>query len=276
MPEFVKKVVPIDSPEPELPSRHDFGLATWEPWGKRNVMASRNVFSALFFSKSGLPLEAVRKMFEEYGVELHPASTAAEVDHWVRGRRLDLVLCDYDAPGVPQLACLQNDTRWRGISMVIVGGKQIRETKGKRIHFTVSKPLNTDLLAKGLRAAYTAMARQRFASYRHVLALRPIAGTLLYRGSQRPIAHASIANLSQTGLCLAGPEPLPQGGVVSVNFALPDTDEMLHVAGSVIWSDANGKSGIRFQHLSSQQQKQLQQRLKSRLPWNTDYLFPSE
>jgi hypothetical protein len=243
---------------------------------KDAVVASKNVFSALIFSKDGLPLEGVKKLFDEYGVQLHAAHTAADVDEWVRGRRLDLVLCDYDAPGVPQLACLQTDTHWRGISMVIVGGRQIRETRGKRIHFTVAKPLNTDVVAKGLKAAYTTMARQRFAAFRHVLALRPIAGTLLYRGSHRPLSHSAIANLSQTGLCLAGPEPLPRGGLVSVNFALPDSDDLLHVAGTVIWSDASGKSGIRFERLTPQQQKQLQERLKPRLPWKVDYLFPPE
>ena len=240
------------------------------------VVARKNVFSALFFSKDGLPLEGVKKLFEEYGVELHAAQTAAEVDQWVRGRRLDLVLCDYDAPGVPHLVCLQANTRWRGISMVIVGGRQVCDLRDKRIHFTVAKPFSPDVLAKGLKAAYTTMARQRFAAYRHVLALRPIGGTLLFRGSQKPLTHSSITNLSQTGLCLAGPEPLPQGGAVSVNFALPDSDELLHVAGTVIWSDASGKSGIRFEQLSAQQQKQLHERLKSRLPWKIDHLFPSE
>jgi CheY-like chemotaxis protein len=243
---------------------------------RNGTVASRNLFSALFFSKAGLPLDSVKKLFEEHGVELHAAHTAVDVDQWVRGRRLDLVLCDYDAPGVPQLACLQRDTRWRGISMVIVGGQQFPNIRDKRIHFTVSKPFTPEVLAKGLRAAYTTMARQRFSAYRHVLALRPIAGTLLYRGSQRPLTYTSIANVSQTGLCLAGPEPLPEGGVVSLNFTLPDSNEVLNVAGPVIWSDASGKSGICFQRLTPQQQKQLQDRLKSRLPWKVDYLFPPE
>lgn len=246
------------------------------PWKRKAVMAPKNVFSALLLSKDPLPLEAVRKVFEEYGIELQSAASAADLDHLVRARRFDLVLCDYDAPGAPQLSCLRNDTRWRGISMVILRDLRPREIKGKRIHFTVSKPLNADVLSKGLRAAYTSMARERFASYRHVVALRPMAGTLLYRGGQRAIGQSVIANISQTGLCLSGPEPLPPGGIISVNFPLPDADRLLHVVGTIVWSDASGKAGVRFHSMTAQEQKQLKERLNAKLPWNADLLFPHD
>ncbi len=239
-------------------------------------MAGKNLFSALFLSKEPFAPEVVKKLFEEYGVELHRAQNASEVDQWVCGRRLDLVLCDYDTPGVPQLACLQTNTHWRGISMVIVGGREARDIRGKRVHFTVTRPLHHDVLARGLKAAYTTMARQRIESWRHTMALRPLAGTLLFRGFQRALAHTSISNLSQTGLCLSGPEPLPQGGMVSVNFALPESDDFLHVIGTVVWSDATGRSGIQFNRISVQQQKKLHKSLKSRLPLGLNYLLPSE
>jgi hypothetical protein len=207
---------------------------------------------------------------------LHHAQTVAQVEQWIRGRRLDLVLCDYDAPGAAQLSCLQANTRWRGISMVLAGRQHAQEIRGKRVHFTVPKPFSLDALAKGLRASYTTMASQRVASYRHTVAMKPLAGRLEYRGLQRPLAYSSIANLSQTGLCLTGPEPLPQGGTISVNFSLPGNDEVLHVMGTVIWSDASGNSGVQFNRISTQQQKLLRESLKSRLPWNVDSLLPAE
>jgi hypothetical protein len=207
---------------------------------------------------------------------LHHAQTVAQVEQWIRGRRLDLVLCDYDAPGAAQLSCLQANTRWRGISMVLAGRQHAQEIRGKRVHFTVPKPFSLDALAKGLRASYTTMASQRVASYRHTVAMKPLAGRLEYRGLQRPLAYSSIANLSQTGLCLTGPEPLPQGGTISVNFSLPGNDEVLHVMGTVIWSDASGNSGVQFNRISTQQQKLLRESLKSRLPWNVDSLLPPE
>lgn len=243
---------------------------------RQAVMAGRNLFSALFLSKDTFGLDSIRKLFENYGVELHHAQTVAQMEQWMRGRRLDLVLCDFDAPGAAELSCLQANTRWRGISMVLAGRRHTPEIRGKRVHFTVAKPFSLDALAKGLRASYTSMASQRVASYRHTMALKPLAGRLEYRGLQRALTYTSISNLSQTGLCLSGPEPLPQGGTISVNFSLPETDQTVHVVGTIIWSDASGKSGVCFNRISTQQQKLLQQSLKSRLPWNVDFLFPPE
>lgn len=256
-----KKILPI-TPEPFIAGRE--------------VFTSRKLFSALFLSNHRCASEGIRKLFETYGVELHCAQTAAEIDRWVRGRRVDLVLCDYDAAGATDLACLQPSTTWRGISMVIVGAQQARNLGDRRIHFTLAKPLSLDVVGRSLRASYTTMARHRFAAYRHSLALKPLAGTLEYRGKQRPLASTSIANLSQTGLCLAGPEPLPQGGAVSINFSLPDTDEILNVLGTIVWSDTSGKSGVSFRGISAEQEKRLQQSLKPRLPWNIDSLIPSD
>jgi CheY-like chemotaxis protein len=259
----VKKVVPIGFSGPCSSTR-------------RETMASRNLFSGILLAKDPFAADGIRKLFQAYGVELHRAQTAAEVNEWVRVRRLDLIICDYDVPGAPDLECLQANTKWRGISMVLVGGRQARYIRGKRIHFTVTKPFNLDVLGKGLRASYTTMASSRFAAYRHTLALKPLAGTLQYRGLQRALSHTSIANLSQTGLCLAGPEPLPQGGTVSVNFSLPESEQLLHLVGTIIWSDASGKSGVRFNRVSADQQKRLQQSLKARMPWNLGVLAPQE
>lgn len=256
-----KKILPI-TPEPFVAGQE--------------VFAPRRIFTALFLSNYRCASEGIRRLFETYGVELHCAQSVAEIDQWVRSRRVDLVLCDYDAPGATDLACLQTNTKWRGISMVIVGAQHARSLSGRRIHFTLAKPLSLDVVGRSLRASYTTMARHRFAAYRHSLALKPLAGTLEYRGRQRPLASTSIANLSQTGLCLAGPEPLPQGGAVSINFSLPDTDEILNVLGTIVWSDISGKSGVSFRAISAEQEKRLQQSLKTRLPWNVDSLIPAD
>jgi hypothetical protein len=158
--------------------------------------------------------------------------------------------------------------------MVIARGTSIRQLSGKKVHFTLNKPASTDLLIKALKAAYSTMARQRFAAYRHTVALKPVAGTLLHRGSQRALGPAIISDISQTGLCLNAPEPLPQDGLISVNFPLPESNQHVHVLGTVVWSSPTGRTGIKFNHISAQQQKMLQDRLKARLPWSNDLLFP--
>lgn len=239
-------------------------------------MLLRNFFSALLLSRDALPLDAVKKVFEEYGVEIHTVRTAEEANQLIRGTRFDLAICDYDVPGAPELSCLDSYTKWGGITMVVLRDAKIHKTQGKRIHFTVPKPVTADLLARGLKAAYASMAKHRFATYRHTLALRPLSGTLVYHGAQRPLDQATVLNISQTGLCLAAPAKLPPGAVVNVSFALPESERRVHVAGTIVWSDVSGKTGVRFHHLPSQEQKLLQERLRARLPHDLDYILGPE
>ena len=234
----------------------------------------KKVFSALLVSQDRLPLDSIGKVFDELGVELHLVRSTAEVEQRLRSSRFDLMICDYDTPGIAELSCLGKETRWRGISMVIARGTALRHISTKKVHLTLNKPVTIDLLARGLKAAYSTMARQRLAAYRHTVALRPIAGTLLHRGSQWALGPAMISDISQTGLCLNAPEPLPQDGLISVNFPLPESSEQVQVLGTVVWSSPTGKSGIKFNHISAKQQKLLQDRLMARLPWNNELLIP--
>jgi hypothetical protein len=55
---------------------------------------------------------------------------------------------------------------------------------------------------------------------------------------------------------------------------LPESNQHVHVLGTVVWSSPSGRTGIKFHHISAQQQKMLQDRLKARLPWNNDLMFP--
>jgi CheY-like chemotaxis protein len=236
----------------------------------------RNFFSALLLSTEGLPLDAIRKIFEEHGVEIQTVRTAEEANHRIHGSRFDLVICDYDVPGAPQMSCLDTHSKWGGISIVVLRDARIRETRGKRIHFTVPKPFTADLLARGLKAAYTSMAKHRFATYRHAVALRPLSGTLVHHGAQSPLDQTAVLNISQTGLCLAGPAKLPPGGVINVSFALPESERRVHVAGTIVWSDTSGKTGVRFHRMPSAEQKVLQERLRARLPHDLDYILGPE
>lgn len=137
---------------------------------------------------------------------------------------------------------------------------------GKRVHFTLPRPLSSGVLLSGLKAAYTNMAQQRIANYRHTVPARIISGTLLHRGWQRALHQVNVLNLSQTGLCLNATEPLPHGASLTMNLVLPENSSSVHASGSIVWSHSNGRTGVAFDRSACLEMKKLQDRLNAWLP----------
>ena len=73
-----------------------------------------------------------------------------------------------------------------------------------------------------------------------------------------------ILDLSQQGLSLQAPEPLPAVHRVPLRFMLPGTSHMVEGNGEVIWADDEGRAGIFFSHLTADSRKYLRNWLRKR------------
>ena len=238
----------------------------------RNIMPKRakvfapwNVFSALLL----LPEQQstmVKRVLEGFGMDVHSASGISEADQIVRSTRLDLAICDFDVPRAGELTLLQPSTRWRGVTVGLMPTARLDDSGHKRIQLRVPKPVSVDMLVRSLKASYTSMAQQRIATYRHTLPVRLVAGTLNHRGWQRTLHQVNVVNVSQTGLCLNTPEPLPHGSSVNMSLVLPETPSSLHASGTVVWSHNSGRAGIAFDRAACPEMKKLQERLNTWLP----------
>ncbi len=235
-------------------------------------VALKNVFSALLLSHDASSLYVARKVFEQYGIDVSTAQSGIELDELVRRRRYDLAVIDNEAFGAGNVGCLDPESKWSGISLVLRGKSGV-EIQGKRVHLVVSKPLTPGVLAMGVKAAYTTMARNRLATYRHPVTLKLLYARLLQHGMQRPMDRATVLNVSQTGLCLSTSEVLPPGALVIGNLPMPESHESVNISGTIVWSHPSGRTGLRFQRLSPFEQKKLQEHLNPRLPWRVDFLL---
>jgi len=233
--------------------------------GYKNV-ALQNIFSALLLSKDACSLYVAGKVFEEYGVELKTAISAQELEEQMRRRRVDMALVDFDLPEGGQVACLDLSTRWRGVTIVLRGRQNIMMLD-KRVHLVVPKPLTVDLMSRSVKALYSTMATRKLLTYRHPVTLKLLYPSLLYHGVQRPVERATVLNLSQTGLCFSAPVSLPPGAIVNANLPLPESKESVNISGTVVWSDASGRAGVQFQHLSLFERRKLREHLNPRFPW---------
>jgi CheY-like chemotaxis protein len=233
---------------------------------RTKALAPWNLFSALLYMAEPQSTVLIKRVLAEYGIAVHTVSSVADADQITRGNRLDLVVCDLDVPGANQLACLQASTMWRGMAIGLIPGRSARHALNRRIHLRVAKPFTVDMLARGLRAAYTNMVQRRIATYRHTVPARVISGTLSHRGGQRTLHQVNVLNLSQTGLCLNAAEPLPYGASLTMSLVLPEISYAMHASGNVVWSHSTGRTGVAFDHGDCPEMKRLHQRLNDWLP----------
>lgn len=230
------------------------------------VFGPWNLFSALLLVPDPASERVVHKVVEDHGIGVLSAVNALDAMHLVRSRRLDLLIFDSDLPWAQQLACLAPTSSWRGVAVAVSSLGLRQGSQGKRIHFTLPKPVTPDLLVRALKAAYSSMAQQRIANYRHTVPARLVSGTLNHRGWQRTLHQVNVLNLSQTGLCLNAAEPLPQGASLRMSLTLPETAYSVHTTGSIVWSHSNGRTGVAFDRAAGPDMKKFQEHLNDWLP----------
>jgi CheY-like chemotaxis protein len=224
-------------------------------------------FSALLLSADPGSLAVTQKILEEYGVSVQIAGSAVAADQLIRKSMFDLGIFDNDVPGALDLASGCAGSSNPKMVFALVRAAAWHDVRGKRVQFVVQKPFTADLFARSLRAAYGTMVRERRLAFRHPVGIKPDSSVLLQERGDQPLHSTSILDLSQTGMCIQTMEILPQGAALKINFHLPESREVIHVTGTVMWTRASGRTGIKFTHVPAVEQKHLVEWLDSRLPY---------
>jgi hypothetical protein len=110
-----------------------------------------------------------------------------------------------------------------------------------------------------VRAAYSLILKQRRAAVRHPANVTPSSASLTYANEDRPLRNTIIFELSRLGMGLGTKGILPQGATVRCEFTLPQTEHLIRVVGTVVWSHISGRSGIKFEHLGREDRDKLDQ-----------------
>lgn len=136
----------------------------------------------------------------------------------------------------------------------------LRQAFAAGAHFLIHKPASAVQIERCLRAAYCATVARRRKQHRE-----PVEILAAVRTHSHPCAEALIVNLSEGGVRLqTGAQDFIEGVSVSagedieLRFALPETAEMVDVAGTVMWTTADA-SGVRFRYVPEKQRAVLEQ-----------------
>jgi len=226
--------------------------------------------TALLLSTDPGPRGTTEKVLEEYGISIKVADSVAAASQLIKSTKFDLAIYDNDVPGALDLAAGRSPILNPKLVFALVRNTNRSDAVGKRVHFVVQKPFTADLFARSLRAAYGTMLRDRRISFRHPVKIKPVSSVLVQEGGSQTLQASTILDLSQAGLCIQTVETLPQGASLEIEFQLPEGKERIHVTGSVMWSRASGRTGVKFVHVPPTEQQILTLWLDSLLPYSIE------
>jgi len=179
--------------------------------------------------------------------------------------RFDAVLVDCDGMpgGVEVLTQTRQGRNRKAITFAIVNGTTSAKTCFQLgANFVVDKPLSFERTTRLLRTAHGLILRER------IRYIRQEAGIPVHLsfGSVTDFP-ATLDNLSEGGMGIKVTEAVVIAGLVRFQFRLDGAMRAIDGKAEVVWSDAEGRAGLRFTQLDPASQKKL-------IRWLTERLDP--
>jgi CheY-like chemotaxis protein len=215
--------------------------------------------NALLMCRNQPSLRVLARALEHLGMGMEVCASASEaMELQVHGHYSALVL-DFDIPEAAQVARMARiaSPQRRPVVFAMIGVlTPVGGAFEAGVNLVLYKPLVLEQVTRSLRAAQGFMRPDRRRSPRHKLE------ALVYLQCGVTNLPALVLDLSEHGMALQAPEPLPRVQQVPLRFVLPGTTHMVEATGEVIWSDEGGRAGMFFSQLSAASRKYLRDWLR--------------
>jgi CheY-like chemotaxis protein len=217
---------------------------------------------ALLLSRDPDVHRTIRRVLDSVNIELEVCNTPEHARTALGSRKYDALLVDCDTEKAPTILkeLRQGKSNKSCIAFALVNGKtSVQQAFQIGANFVLDKPISIERATRSVRAAQGLIMRERRRYHRHLL--RATGTILVDSGADLPI---SITNISEGGISIECSRQLDQGGAASMKFSLPGANKTLELKGEIIWSNAEGQAGIRFQVLPLDVKKALDAWLEKR------------
>ncbi len=210
--------------------------------------------NVLLMCRNQPSLRVLATAFQGIQIEAEVCLSAPDaMELLVKGHYSALVL-DFDLPGAAQVASMAHliAPDRRPVLFVMIGAMTpVGGAFQAGANFVLYKPLEAEQVVRSLRAARGFMNPDRRRAPRH-----PVQ-SLVYLHFDVGEIPALMLDVSEQGLALQAPEPLPPVQEVPLRFVLPGTAHSVEGVGQVIWSNENGRAGMFFSRLTPASRKYL-------------------
>lgn len=232
-------------------------------------------FTAILLSRDAQTLDTMGKVFDDFSVDADFCLSAPTAKRLMQERAFDMLVLDFDSAGAVGVMDLHDGHAQKYPSAVIAitrGDSALQKAQSKRVYFEVQKPFTADLMGKTLKAAYSLIVKDKRATFHHEVNILSSASFTNNAGEKRLLHGTLITDISETGMRIKTAETLPLQAAISIDFKLPETHSRVHAGCIVTWSEADGRTGVRFQYVPPPEQRDVQRWLDDRCPWGAELL----
>jgi CheY-like chemotaxis protein len=207
-------------------------------------------------------LQTLATSLEQLEIELVSCQSGQEALERVMTGRCSTLIVDFDLPGaqeVIRMAALlppgQKPALLAVASRAWPGTGQAFQSGASRILY---RPFDEEQIKEALKADRKARKSSQRKSARYEVK------TLVYLELEGGTFPAISIDISEQGLAVQAPEPVPISSNLGFRCMLPGTNVMLQGHADVIWASDQGRAGLFFSKLTPAARKHLQQWLSRR------------
>jgi CheY-like chemotaxis protein len=218
---------------------------------------------ALVLSRDPEVIKTLGRVLDDANIDLQVCATADDALIILGRHKYDTLVVDCDdVPGAPDV--LQQLRKGKSnkscIAFALVNGRtSVRQAFEMGANFALDKPVSQERATRSVRAAQGLIMRERRRYHRHLVTA---SGNIIVDGlTELPI---SVVTISEGGVSIECARQLDEGGAARMKVVLPGSKTPLEFKGEVIWSDKEGRAGIRFQVLPLETKKELELWLEKR------------
>jgi PilZ domain-containing protein len=201
---------------------------------------------ALILSTNHESVAIFSQIFREIGIETQRSESEAYALERLMSEKFEALVLDFDDLAScgnvkAQLGSIRPNQNVAVVAIASDDGAKAAAVQSGTT-FVIERPLIPVQLRSLLRTIYGRMVRSSQSYFRFNFQI-PVS---LVRELGNRVQCTTI-NLSHNGMAISTPEPLIPGESLRIAFLLPNTDSPINAEGTVIWDDAHGKAGIRFE-----------------------------
>ncbi|HWR17390.1 MAG TPA: PilZ domain-containing protein [Terriglobales bacterium] len=195
------------------------------------------------------------------GVELYSSASWASED--IRDHKFDALIVDCDVQGAPDFleSIRKSPSNVRSLTFAIVSSDMgLPAAFDRGANLALQKPITLESARSSLRAAYGLIMQERRRYFRC-----PLDTTVEISPDETTLIRATAMNISEGGMALKSERELQINGLVKARFSLPGVQPEFDLRAIVVWKDAMGRAGLRFESVSTSNREKLCEWLGMRL-----------